>query len=59
MAVIPTGIPKGIQREFALALERTGWTPELLLAAHRLQFIFKMTPEDFEKFSAPTYQRIT
>lgn len=55
--MITANLSPGLQREFISAIERTGWTPQLYKAAQILPVILKMTPEEFEKYSAPIYQR--
>lgn len=53
---IPTNISPGLQRELISAVERTGWTPELQKAAVRLPALLRMSPAEFEQFSAGTYR---
>jgi hypothetical protein len=50
-------LPRGLQREFTSAEQRTGTTPALEHAARMLPVLLKMTPEEIERYMAPIYQR--
>lgn len=54
---VPESISPGLQREFVSAIERTGWTPQLMHAARVLPRILRMSPAQFEQYSAAFYQR--
>lgn len=53
---IPTSLSPGLQRELTSAAERTGWTVPLRRAVIFLPFILKMTPQQFDEYSAAYYQ---
>lgn len=52
-------IPAGVQREIDAAEQRTGWTRALDRAAQRLRAVFRMSPEQFEEYSARLYDNLT